>query len=282
MILRPLPLRFVFVSVLMIMVLQTEWSLLPSIFICAEVVIYYTHKCIALHTTTTTTTTTTKKKQSVKLDPVLRGRLSPKDHAESLALQDRQGPPQEFLVDALEARPVDVLSGVQLVQGADPGNVPGRRGPLVDVRRQFLGFPPEDPAGGLFLVEPLAVSRNHQVFADYGDGRSVELALDAFVLPEGALVDDECFELVLRVVLEDEFPPQRQLLLPRRFDGLDREEGRKGIEFGVLKVRHDDDIYSSGVFLVSVLLFAVLLLSCSLALLLSGALSVVSPAGALL
>ena len=124
---------------------------------------------------------------------------------------------------------------MELVERTNSSNVPGRRGPLVDVRRQLFRLAPQNPAGGLFLVEPFAMSGGHEVVADGGDAFFVELAADGIVLPELTLVDHQGFQFVLRVEAQDEFPPQRQLLLPRRFHGLDREEGREGIKFGILR-----------------------------------------------
>jgi hypothetical protein len=144
---------------------------------------------------------------SKKLYPVLRGRLSLKDRALALVFKDRQRPPQQFLVDPLEGGPGNVLAGMKLVEGTNPPNVPGRRGPLVDVRRQLLRLAPQNPTGGLFLVEPFAVSGCHEVVADGGYAFFIELAANVIVLPKRALVDHKGFQFVLRVEAQDEFPP---------------------------------------------------------------------------
>lgn len=120
--------------------------------------------------------------------------------------------------------------------------------PVVNVRRQLFRLAPQYANAGAtnsrpFVtiiiarrcsssVVPFAVAVRHKV-GDYNlYFVRFQVPLNGRIAPQGTIVHEHALDFEIRMIPQDQFSPQRQLLFARGQDGLNGEKGRKVVKFG--------------------------------------------------
>mmetsp|Transcript_22390 Transcript_22390/g.64269 ORF Transcript_22390/g.64269 Transcript_22390/m.64269 type:complete len:217 (-) Transcript_22390:123-773(-) len=175
-------------------------------------------------------------RKSKELDSIIFTGIALEYRALPLILQHGKRSPQQLFVGTLKGHAVHILSAVQLIHCAYRIDVTVRLRPLINIRRQLLRFSPQYPTSRLGLrIIPLPVAVFHKILHHLLYIIRAQLPPDVGILPQGAVMHSHRLDLLVRVVAQDQLPPQTHLLLPRGQHGLYCKEGRKAVEFRVLK-----------------------------------------------